>query len=171
VTSASQADQLAALRGRDVFDPSGDKIGTVGQIYTDHTGQAAWASVHTGLFGMKHSLVPLNGANADGDTLKVAYDKATVKDAPQIGGGEDEPLAGEEVRNLYQFYNLGWDTSGTEDYTEGYSAGAAQTREQFAGDDPVRATAPVPGEDVPGDDPLAERDRMAGGASLPPREE
>jgi hypothetical protein len=38
--------------------------------------------VNTGLFGMNESFVPLHGAQFDGDRVTLAYDKATIKDAP-----------------------------------------------------------------------------------------
>ena len=36
-----------------VYDSKGDKIGTLGQVYTGgETGQPEWASVNTGLYGV-----------------------------------------------------------------------------------------------------------------------
>lgn len=132
--SANFTDRTATLYGREVYDRSGDKIGTVGQLYTDHTGRPAWASVHTGLFGMNESLVPLNGADFQGDSLHVAYDKSTVKDAPNVDNEADEPLTAEQVGQLYRHYDLGWDSTGTQDYASGYTAGAQHTREGYQGE-------------------------------------
>jgi uncharacterized protein (TIGR02271 family) len=110
VTTANYQDRIGSLYGRDVYDRDGNKIGSIGQIYADHSGQPSWASVHTGLFGMKETLVPLHGAGMQGDDVRVAYDKATVKDAPNIDKDTDEPLQGDEVRRLYEHYKLGWET-------------------------------------------------------------
>jgi len=50
-------------KGRKVVDADGDKIGTIEEIFLDrHTGEPAWATVKTGLFGLKSSFVPLAGA-------------------------------------------------------------------------------------------------------------
>ena len=55
-------DRVASLQGQDVYDRNGDKIGTVGQVWADDTGQPSWLSVNTGFFGLNESLVPLQGA-------------------------------------------------------------------------------------------------------------
>ena len=41
------------------------------------------------LIGKRSSFVPLHGAAADGDRLAVAWDKATVKNAPQVDDDAD----------------------------------------------------------------------------------
>jgi hypothetical protein len=132
VTSSNYADQISTLRGRDVFGRDGEKIGTVGQIYADRSGRPTWASVHTGLFGLRQSLVPLTGADITGDDrLQVPFDKATVKDAPNVDHEVDEPLTSEQVRELYRHYDIGWDEASTGDYAEGYTAGAQHTRASY----------------------------------------
>ena len=126
-------DQLASLQGADVYDRDGDKIGSLGQVYLDtSTNQPSWASVNTGLFGMKESLVPISEADATGDGIRVPYDKQTVKDAPNVDASADEPLMPEDVSRLYQHYSLGgggfassgYDDSGSS--RTGYDAGATQ---------------------------------------------
>ena len=103
-------ENVAQLRGADVIDPSGDKVGKVEEIYLDQqSDQPEWALVKTGLFGGKSSFVPLQGASPDGDTLRVQYEKAQIKDAPQIDEGQE--LSQEEERELYAHYGLGYDES------------------------------------------------------------
>ncbi|HEY8372100.1 MAG TPA: PRC-barrel domain-containing protein, partial [Pseudonocardiaceae bacterium] len=52
-------DMVPLLFGDEVYDANGEKIGKVGQVYLDdETGQPAWVTVRTGLFGMKESFVP-----------------------------------------------------------------------------------------------------------------
>ena len=56
--------QLRAISesGGDVRTTSGDKIGSIGQIYVDEsTGEPSWVTVRTGFFGMSESFVPLRG--------------------------------------------------------------------------------------------------------------
>ena len=126
-------DQIASLQGATVFDRDGDKIGSLGQVYLDTTtNQPSWASVNTGLFGLKESLVPISDADATADGIRVPYDKQTVKDAPNVDVSHDEPLMPDDVTRLYQHYNLGGGGFTSTSYDEtgssrtGYDAGAAQ---------------------------------------------
>jgi uncharacterized protein (TIGR02271 family) len=126
-------DQIASLQGATVFDRDGDKIGSLGQVYLDTTtNQPSWASVNTGLFGLKESLVPISDADATADGIRVPYDKQTVKDAPNVDVSHDEPLMPDDVTRLYQHYNLGGGGFTSSSYDEtgtsrtGYDAGTAQ---------------------------------------------
>ncbi|HET6861016.1 MAG TPA: PRC and DUF2382 domain-containing protein [Streptomyces sp.] len=93
------------LTGLTAHDIDGDKIGSVGQVYSDdRTGRPEWVTVKTGLFGMKESFVPLKGARRDGDSLVVPYAKDMVKDAPRLDA--DEHLDAGQERELYQHYGL-----------------------------------------------------------------
>jgi uncharacterized protein (TIGR02271 family) len=60
--------------------------------------------VNTGLFGMSESFVPLQGAQFGDDRVTVAYDKATIKDAPNVSG--EQHLDFEEEQRLYRHYGL-----------------------------------------------------------------
>jgi uncharacterized protein (TIGR02271 family) len=96
---------LLELRGQDVVDPDGSKIGTFEELYLDDaTGQPEWALVNTGLFGMKSNFVPLQGATTTGDCLCVAYTKDEVKDAPGVDSGEH--LDPDQEAELYRHYGL-----------------------------------------------------------------
>ena len=103
--------QLRAIAesGGDVRTTSGDKIGSLGQIYVDlSTGEPSWVTVKTGLFGMSESFVPLEGATDNGKDIVVNYDKETVKDAPRIDADRD--LSPDEEETLYAHYGM---TSGS----------------------------------------------------------
>jgi uncharacterized protein (TIGR02271 family) len=103
--------QLRAIAesGGDVRTTSGDKIGSLGQIYVDlSTGEPSWVTVRTGLFGMSESFVPLEGATDNGKDIMVNYHKDTVKDAPRIDADRD--LSPEEEETLYAHYGM---TSGS----------------------------------------------------------
>lgn len=70
-------DQLRNVVGAPAYDPSGDKIGEIGQVYYDHdTDQPKWVTVATGLFGTHESSVPMQGAEVAGDRVTLAYDTA-----------------------------------------------------------------------------------------------
>ncbi|MFC3455784.1 DUF2382 domain-containing protein [Amycolatopsis speibonae] len=88
-----------------VVDPTGNKLGKVGNVYlADATHQPEWITVKTGLFGTKESFVPLSGAHADRDGVHVRVDKDAVSDAPRIEA--DGHLSQEESAQLYKHYGL-----------------------------------------------------------------
>jgi len=98
--------------GRNAVDPQGDKIGKVGQVYVnDETGQPDWITVNTGLFGMRESFVPLADSSFNGDDLVLPFDKAVVKDAPDVA--DSSHLDTDEQDQLYTYYQgyLGTGTS------------------------------------------------------------
>ncbi|HZA74675.1 MAG TPA: PRC and DUF2382 domain-containing protein [Propionibacteriaceae bacterium] len=103
---------LSGLRDGNVVTTSGDKIGSIGQIYLDdQTGSPSFVTANTGLFGTSQSFVPLQGASVrDGDVV-VDYDKDTVKNAPRID--DDGKLSPEEEDRLYEYYGLGGGTTRT----------------------------------------------------------
>lgn len=92
----------AGVRGVDA-----QKIGSVGRVYLDdQTGEPAWVTVKTGMFGGRESFVPLAEATFDGEehTLYVPYTKDQVRDAPRTDP-ETELTPGEEGE-LYTHYGL-----------------------------------------------------------------
>ena len=114
--------QLTDVVGATAYDGSGAKIGKVGTVYyDDDTDQAKWLTVHTGLFGTNETFVPVQGADLAGDgRVTLAYDKAMVKDAPNVD--EDGHLSPEEETQLYRYYNLdgnGTANAGEQAYTGG----------------------------------------------------
>ena len=96
---------VAEWRGRKAVDSDGDKIGTIEEIYMDaETGKPEWLAVTTGMFGTKVSFVPVAEASDAGDGVRVPYDKAQVKDAPNAEA--DGELSQEEEASLYRHYGL-----------------------------------------------------------------
>jgi uncharacterized protein (TIGR02271 family) len=97
-------EDVLSWRGQTLHDSDGDKIGTIEEIYLDaETNEPEWAVVKTGLFGNKSSFVPISDASPSGDGVRVAFDKATVKDAPNVD--PDGRLSQQEERELYAHYN------------------------------------------------------------------
>ena len=115
-------DQVTQLRGQEVYDRSGDKIGTVGQTWVDNAGQPTWVSVNTGLFGLNESLLPLHTASFEGGRLVTSYDKSLVKDAPNVDVDSHEEFDTDGMQRLYAHYGLSWNDS-----TAGYAAGSTAT--------------------------------------------
>jgi uncharacterized protein (TIGR02271 family) len=98
-------EHLQTIVGSNAVDNDGDKLGKIGNIYLDdRTGEPAWATVNTGLFGTKESFVPLADARIEGDALVVPYDKAKVKDAPKVD--DDGHIGDDEQAELYRYYGL-----------------------------------------------------------------
>jgi uncharacterized protein (TIGR02271 family) len=106
--------RVATLTGATVYGTDGDKIGKVDAVYLDDTtNRPEWIAVKTGLFGSNVSFVPLDGADADGDDVRVPYDKAMVKNAPNFGA--DAHLSEQEESELYAYYGReygGYDADG-----------------------------------------------------------
>lgn len=98
--------QIPSVMSSTAYDGTGERIGAVSQLYVDErTGEPAWATVNTGMFGMKHSFVPLNKAQVSGEQLQVPVSKEQVKDAPRIEA-TDQLLTEEQVAELYQHYHM-----------------------------------------------------------------
>ncbi len=96
-------DEIRDWAGRNVVGPDGDKIGKLDHLYLDRqTGEPTFAAVKTGLFGSSDSLVPVEGASLAGDDVRVAFDKAKIKDAPNVDA--DAELSEAEEAKLYEYY-------------------------------------------------------------------
>ena len=108
--STMQKEALLQQRGQDLYDASGDKIGTIEEIYLDaQSGEPEWALVNTGLFGTKSTFVPLQEATEEDGSVRVPYEKAQVKDAPQMDA--DGELSQEDESALYSHYGLDYSES------------------------------------------------------------
>jgi uncharacterized protein (TIGR02271 family) len=113
-----------------VIDPRGEKIGSVKQVWLDgQTGDPVWASVHTGLFGMKETFVPLQRAELHDDQVQIPVAKEQVKDAPKIEAAGDRMSESDQAA-LYQHYGVAGPGPGT--------GGAGQQRGGQAGGQPGR---------------------------------
>lgn len=107
-------DMVNRLYDCQVVDPRGEKIGAVKRVWLDgQTGDPLWASVHTGLFGLKESFVPLQRAELSKDQLRVPVDKEQVKESPRIDAAHDQ-MSDEEQAALYQHYGFGQQRTGRE---------------------------------------------------------
>ena len=97
-------EQIRTWKGMTAVDQDGEKIGTIEDSFLDrHTGEPAWATVKTGLFGMRSSFVPLRGAEQTEDgVVRIPIDRALVKDAPKIDA--DGELTPEQERKLWEHY-------------------------------------------------------------------
>ena len=117
---------LEQLEGRTAVDPSGQKIGTVADVYYDNdTRQPEWALITTGLFGSKSSFVPITEATFDGDQLRVPVTKEQVNDAPQLD--DDGELSEDEEAMLSRHYGIAYSEAPSD---SGLPVGAGMTDQQ-----------------------------------------
>ncbi len=99
-------------QGRTVIGPDGEKIGEIKEIYEDQdSGKPEWATVASGLFGMKSHFVPLAGAAPEGEDVRVPFTKDQVKDAPGID--PDRELSEQEEQRLFEHYGVPYSTEGS----------------------------------------------------------
>jgi uncharacterized protein (TIGR02271 family) len=99
------SNSINELIGADVYGSGDAKIGTVGQVYVDNDTQApTWVTIRTGLFGNSETFAPLTDANFEAGIVRVAYEKAFVKDAPRVDA--DGALSDEEEQSLYSYYGM-----------------------------------------------------------------
>ncbi|MFI6262961.1 YsnF/AvaK domain-containing protein [Micromonospora sp. NPDC051006] len=148
--------QVRSLFDQDVQDQADTKIGSVGQVWAT-AGHPAWVSVHTG--GGQEPMAPLGNAQMQDGRLKVAYDKATVQNAPSVPRGTNTPLNAEQTAQLYAYYRMQpQQTSQSREElirseerlrvgTESQPAGKAVLRKNVVTED-VHTTVPVEHDEV-----------------------
>ena len=143
-------------RGRMVRDRDGRDIGRLEEIYLDReTDRPAWAALHTGLFGLRRTFVPLADARLVGDDVEVPYDEDLVKKAPSAD--PDVTLSHDEESRLYSHYGI---AEGEAQATE-----AENATNLSGGASPVQESGPATPEDREGSAPA---DRVATGATSMP---
>jgi hypothetical protein len=91
--------------GLEVFDSHGDRIGKLHELFLGGSGGPDLALVKTGLFGLRSTFVPLNGASLEDDAVIVPYAKALVRDAPALPKDQHEISPAEEAA-VYRHYGL-----------------------------------------------------------------
>jgi uncharacterized protein (TIGR02271 family) len=95
-----------------VLDQDGDKIGTIKDVYTDYeTGKPEWATVSSGLFGMKSHFVPLASATPSAEDVRVSVSKDQVQSAPAVD--PDGELSEIEEQRLFEHYNVPYTSQGS----------------------------------------------------------
>lgn len=133
------------LQGKKIVDPAGAEIGEAREIYLEHhSDRPAFALVKTGLFGSKHTFVPLTGASVDGPRIWVTVDKERVRDAPKID--PEAELSPQQEDEVYRHYGVeSPDARETTQPTTGGSPQEERTGEaEFARAEAPHASAPPP---------------------------
>jgi uncharacterized protein (TIGR02271 family) len=94
-----------SLVDAEVFDPAGDKIGKVGEVYLrDDSQQPAWIMVKSGLFNNHETMVPLQGAHMHEHGIQVGVTKDKIKEAPEMDPRGH--LSEQDSARLYRHYGI-----------------------------------------------------------------
>ena len=129
-----RSDRFTALEDRyagyTVYDPDGDKIGKVDDLFVDENDSPEYIGVKMGFLGTRSTLIPwqmVEVREAD-STLIVSADDAHVKDGPTFD--DDQEITPEFESEVYSFYGLQQgdsteDRGSYADYTSGTSGESA----------------------------------------------
>ena len=105
-----RSDRFTAIEdkyaGYTVYDPDGDKIGKVDDLFVDENDQPEYIGVKMGLLGTRSTLIPwelVEVRDAD-STLIVSADDAHVKDGPTFD--DDQDITPEFEGEVYSYYGL-----------------------------------------------------------------
>lgn len=102
---AEMDERLAGWVDLEVFDASGEKIGTVIDVrYGKNTGELVWLIVKTGLLGLKKVAVPSNEVERKDGRVIARLDKDRITSAP--GVSMERILADDEERDICTYYGF-----------------------------------------------------------------
>ena len=94
--------EMSAAIGGTAYGTDGDKLGTIEAFFADdRTGAPTWVSVSTGLFGTRHSVVPVGDATFTDGALHIPVTADAVKSAPSMAGEHLDPADEEALRQHY----------------------------------------------------------------------
>jgi hypothetical protein len=96
-------DEARSWPGLTMLDLDGDTVGRITRIYLDRdSGQPEWALVAVPERG--RVFVPLSGAGAHDDRVRVAVAGAAVREAPEVATGRE--LSQQDATRLYRHYGV-----------------------------------------------------------------
>ena len=90
--------------GYEVYDPSGEKIGKVDDLFVDENDQPEYIGVKMGFLGTSSTLIPVGIITIDSDRglIEVSQPKSVVKDGPAFDDDREvTPEYEEQVRSYY----------------------------------------------------------------------
>lgn len=104
-------EDIKQWRGQDVIDGKAKKLGRLVEIlYDTQTDTPAFAVVRSGhVGGRRVTLVPLGGASAGQDYLRVSVEKGTFKDAPSFD--PERELSADDEARAYDYYGIAYPRS------------------------------------------------------------
>src|SRR5215204_141455 len=106
-----RSDRFTALEDRyagyEVYDPAGEKIGKVDDLFVDEGDQPEYIGVKMGFLGTRSTLIPweaVSSTDDEGRAITVATDKATTKNGPTFD--DDREITPEFENEVYSYYGL-----------------------------------------------------------------
>jgi PRC-barrel domain len=109
--TAITIEDISEWRGKDVLDPTDAKLGKLDSVlYDAETDTPTFVAVKSGTFSKRVTLVPLEGARAGQDYLRVAADKDVFKRAPSFE--PDAALSLDDEADVYRHFGLEYRPAG-----------------------------------------------------------
>ena len=94
--------EMSAAIGGTAYGSDGGKLGMIEAFFADdRTGAPTWVSISTGLFGTRHSVVPVADATFTDGALHIPVTADAVKSAPAMAGEHLDPADEEALRQHY----------------------------------------------------------------------
>jgi uncharacterized protein (TIGR02271 family) len=92
--------------GYEVYDPNGEKIGKVDDLFVDENDQPEYLGVKMGFLGTKSTLIPWEAVTVDeeGQRIEVSVDKDRAKDGPTFD--DDREITPEYENEVRSYYGL-----------------------------------------------------------------
>ena len=114
-----RTDRFTAIEDRfagyAVYDPAGQKIGKVDDLFVDQSDEPEYVGVKMGLLGMRSTLIPwetVSSTDDEGGTITVNIDKDQAKNGPTFD--DDMEITPEFENEVHSYYGLEG-TSSTEE--------------------------------------------------------
>jgi hypothetical protein len=110
-----RGDRFAELEedytGYTVYDPDGEKIGKVDDLFVDENDNPEYIGVKTGLMDTRSTLIPMNLVRIDERRrfVEVSRSKSEVREGPAFD--DDEEITPEYEERVRSHYELGSDDS------------------------------------------------------------
>jgi uncharacterized protein (TIGR02271 family) len=111
VEGEERSDRFIALEDRfanyEVYDPNGEKIGKVDDLFVDESDQPEYIGVKMGFLGMSSTLIPwgaVSNVDDEGRSIAISVDKDTAKNGPAFD--DDREITPEFENQVYSYYGL-----------------------------------------------------------------
>src|SRR5215213_4711035 len=111
-----RTDGFAAIEDRfagyAVYDPAGEKIGKVDDLFVDQSDEPEYIGVKMGFLGTRSTLIPwdaVSTADDEGRTITVDIDKEAAKNGPTFD--DDREITPDFENEVYSYYGLSRSTS------------------------------------------------------------
>jgi uncharacterized protein (TIGR02271 family) len=105
-----RSDRFTAIEDRfagyEVYDPNGEKIGKVDDLFVDENDNPEYVGVKMGFLGTSSTLIPMDTITVDESAgrLVTSADKETVKNGPTFD--DDREITPDFENEVYSYYGL-----------------------------------------------------------------